>query len=62
MLHLKVVGSPMEQNEVENIAKKVEEAESEAIYADSDPDSILYAMLLKHVDLLKVTKLISNYG
>lgn len=57
MLHLKVVGSPMEQNEVENIAKKVEEAESEAIYADSDPDSILYAMLQKHVDLLKVTEL-----
>ena len=72
-LHVRVTGRPMEQNMVEAVTKehkivqaeqeeeakvsKKEAAEVDAVYSNFSPKTIIYTMLQKHLDLLKVPEL-----
>ena len=56
-MHLKVTGRAMELQVVEKVVEQKEKAEAAAVFTDSSPSTILYTMLQKHLDLLKVPEL-----
>ena len=55
MIHLQIKGVPMEDDQAALVQKKNDSAEANTVYTDSDPETIIYTMINKHLDVMKVT-------
>ena len=54
MIHHQIKGLPMDDDAIEEAQKKTEAAEANAVFTDSDPETIIYTMINKNLDVMKV--------
>ena len=57
MLYMEVVGRPMEPSQLAKNTKNIKNIEIKELISNCDVDSILYAVLKKHIELLTVAEL-----
>jgi len=52
--HLKIIGAPMDDIEVVKANEKKDSEEAKAVFTDSDPETIIYTMINKQLEVMKV--------